>query len=216
MKPIRVVVVDDHPVVRAGIITLLSQEPGIAIVGEASSGEAALELVRELQPDVLLLDIEMPGIKGYEVARRIREECLPVSILVLSAYEDRHYIQELLSIGASGYLVKEEAPGAIIEAIQRVAQGERGWLSRRVAAQMSQLVQEGENNFQSLTPRERQVLECVASSKTNGEIAHELGISIKTVEKHMVMIFEKLGVSSRVEAAVYSIREGLLRKNGLN
>jgi DNA-binding NarL/FixJ family response regulator len=216
MKPIRVVVVDDHPIVRAGIITLLGGEPSITIVGEAGSGEDALALVRELKPDVLLLDIEMPGIKGYEVARRIQEECLPVSILVLSAYEDRNYIQELLSLGASGYLVKEEAPGAIVEAVQKVAQGERGWLSRGVAAHMLELVQGGESPLQRLTPREQQVLECVVASKTNGEIARELGISVKTVEKHMVTIFEKLGVSSRVEAAVYSIREGLYRRKELS
>src|SRR5512134_2215013 len=135
MKPIRVVIVDDHPVVRAGIVNLLGKEPSIDIVGEASNGETALVMVRELMPDVLLLDVEMPDIKRYEVASRIQEECLPVSILVLSAYEDRHYIQELLSMGAAGYLVKEEAPGTIIEAVQKVAQGERGWLSRRVAAQ---------------------------------------------------------------------------------
>lgn len=210
MAPIRVVIADDHPVVRSGIRNLLEREPEIFVVGEADGGEAALELARSQKPDVLLLDMEMPGMKGYEVAQRIRDECLPVAVLVLSAYDDREYIHNLLSLGVGGYLVKEEAPEAIVEAVRQVARGEQGWVSRRVMARMSTWIQTPDRPVYKLTPREQQVLERVVAGETNVEIARGLQISTKTVEKHLVMVFEKLGVSSRVEAAVLALREGLV------
>ncbi|MCL4562781.1 MAG: response regulator transcription factor [Chloroflexi bacterium] len=210
MSPIRVILADDHPVVRTGIRNMLSKSPDIEIVAEASDGPAALRLVQEHQPDVLLLDMEMPGLKGVEVAQQLRSSGSKVRILALSAYDDKQYILELLENGAAGYLTKEEAPETIIDAIRGVSQGEQGWVSRRVAAQMSGWMRDDELEPNRLTNREMEVLRLVVAGKTNQGIGMELGISEKTVEKYLEAVFTKLGVSSRVEAAVYAVREGLV------
>jgi DNA-binding NarL/FixJ family response regulator len=210
MTPIRVVLADDHPVVRNGIKNLLSRSVDIEVIGEASNGDEALRLVSDLTPDVLLLDMEMPGIKGVEVAQKVHNDGSLVRILALSAYDDKHYILELLEHGASGYLTKEEAPDTIIEAIRGVSQGEQGWVSRRVAAQMAVWMREEEPDSSRLTKRELEVLKLVVDGKTNQGIGHSLGISEKTVEKYLEAVFNKLGVSSRVEAAVYAVREGMI------
>jgi len=210
MSPIRVFLADDHPVVRTGIRNLLEKEVDIEILGEASTGEEALSLVQELKPDILLLDMEMPDLNGREVAARLREMGSPVKILALSAYDDPVYIRELLESGAVGYLVKEEAPETIVEAVRGVAQGEQGWVSRRIAAQMVSWVRGDEAERSQLTPREVDVLRLVVDGNTNQSIANTLGISEKTVEKYMDAIFTKLNVSSRVEAAVYAVRIGLV------
>jgi DNA-binding NarL/FixJ family response regulator len=205
---IKVLLVDDHPVVRSGIRTLIEQVPDIDVIGEASTGAEALKMTRELTPDVLLLDMEMPDISGNQVANQLLKEGTSVRILALSAHDDKQYIQELLSIGAAGYLVKEEVPEAIIEAVRGVARGEQGWVSRRIAAQLSSWMREDVQERTQLTPREIEVLKTVVAGKTNQEIGLTLGISEKTVEKHLEGIFTKLGVASRVEAAVLAIREG--------
>ncbi len=210
MTSIRVVLADDHPVVRTGIRNLLSKSPDIEVVGEASNGSEALQLCEDLKPDVLLLDMEMPGLKGVEVAQRMRGGNTNVRILALSAYDDKQYILELLESGAAGYLTKEEAPETIIDAIRGVSLGEQGWVSRRVAAQMSVWMREDEPEGNRLTHREMEVLRLVVEGKTNQGIGLNLGISEKTVEKYLEAVFAKLGVSSRVEAAVYAVREGLV------
>ncbi len=208
MSPTSVVIVDDHPVVRAGIRNLLEKAPDITVAGEASNGSEALNILKEHIPDVLLLDMEMPGMSGNEVAQAIQKAGLPVRILALSAHDDRQYIQELLSNGAAGYLVKEEVPETIVEAVRGVARGEKGWVSRRVAAQISSWMGNERKEHNGLTSREVEVLQAVVAGKTNQEIGLTLGISEKTVEKHLEGIFAKLGVASRVEAAVYAVREG--------
>jgi DNA-binding NarL/FixJ family response regulator len=210
MSPIRVVLADDHPVVRTGIRNLLNRSEEIEVVGEATSGTEALKMVEDLKPDVLLLDMEMPGMKGVEVAQHLHQIGTDTKILALSAYDDKQYILELLESGASGYLTKEEAPETILDAIQGVAQGEQGWVSRRVAAQMSVWMREEEPESNRLTPRELEVLRLVVEGKTNQGIGLNLGISEKTVEKYLEAVFAKLGVTSRVEAAVYAVREGLV------
>lgn len=210
MSPIRVVIADDHPVVRAGIRNMLEKVVDIEVVGEASTGQETLLLVDELHPDVLLLDMELPDIKGTEVARKLQQRASPVKILALSAYDDGVYIRELLELGAAGYLIKEEAPETIIEAVRGVAYGEQGWVSRRIAAQMVSWVRGDEREGLKLTSREMEVLRHVVEGRTNQNIAAQLGISEKTVEKYMEAIFAKLGVASRVEAAVYAVREGMV------
>jgi DNA-binding NarL/FixJ family response regulator len=166
-------------------------------------------MIEELKPDVVLLDMEMPDINGVEVVKRISEGDISVRILGLSSYDDREYISQLLSMGASGYLLKDEVPEAIIEAIRGVARGETGWVSRKVAAKLSQILQDDKTGGKDFTPRELEVLRLVVEGKTNGEIGVALGISEKTVEKHLDAIFRKMSVVSRVEAAVMAVRENL-------
>jgi DNA-binding NarL/FixJ family response regulator len=209
-KVIRVILADDHPVVRTGIRTLLQRADDILVVAETGNGSEVFALVEELAPDVLLLDMEMPGLSGVEVAMRLKEQGAPVRVLALSAYDDEEYIRNLLVHGAAGYLTKEEAIEIIIDAVRGVARGEQGWFSRRAIAQLSALTRHDNNPGKELSKREIDVLRLVAAGKTNLEIGHLLGISDKTVEKHMGALFTKLQVSSRVEAAVLAVQQGLV------
>jgi len=210
MRPIRVILTDDHPVVRSGIHSLLENIVDIEMVGEAANGEETLRLVEEMKPDVLLLDMELPDIGGAQVAQQIHQLHPEVKTLVLSAHDDAVYVREALRLGAAGYLSKEEAPEFIIEAIRGVAQGEQGWVSRRIAAQITSWIQDDKPLEARLTLREQEVLRLIVQGKTNQAIANDLNISEKTVEKYIRLIFNKLDVASRVEAAVLAVREGLV------
>ncbi len=136
MGKIRVVIADDHAIMRVGIRNILSRSNEICVVGEANNGAEAIHLIDELNPDVLILDMEMPVMDGVEVARRLQANQSPVRILVLSAYDDRQYILEMLNMGASGYLIKDEAPEVIVDAVQGIANGEKGWISRKAAVRL--------------------------------------------------------------------------------
>jgi DNA-binding NarL/FixJ family response regulator len=210
MEKIRIVVADDHPVARAGIRKFLEKQPDMQVVGEAASGEEALELVEEHKPDVLLLDMELPGLRGTDVARRLKSSGSTVRVLALSTYDNRQFILGLLASGAAGYLIKEEVPETIIDAVRGVARGEQGWVSRRVAAKMATWMQMDRSTETELTEREIEVLRLVVAGKTNQEIGFSLGISPRTVEKHIDSVYSKLGVSSRVEAAVFAVRDKLV------
>jgi DNA-binding NarL/FixJ family response regulator len=205
---VRIVLADDHPITREGIKNFLKNSIGIEIIGEAQDGEEALSLAEKLQPDVLLLDMEMPKLKGLEVAKQLKENKSSVRILALSTYDDKQYIYGVLAAGASGYLTKEEVPENIVEAVRGVARGEQGWVSRRVAALMSDWTHTKGDEPEILTEREMEVLLQLAEGKTNKEIGFVLDISQKTVEKHLESIYAKLKVNSRVEAAVFAVRQG--------
>jgi len=209
MTNIQVLIADDHPIVCKGIRNILDPAVGITVVGEAKSGQEALQLIETLQPDVVLLDMELPDINGIEVVKKVIETGNSVRILGLSTYDDSEYISQLISMGASGYLLKDEMPDTIVEAVRGVARGETGWVSRKVAAKLSQILQDEQVGSTNLTPREMEVLHLVVDGKTNAEIGLNLGISEKTVEKHLEAIFRKMGVVSRVEAAVMAVRENL-------
>lgn len=209
MSCIRVLIADDHPAVRLGVSDLLSTFPDIEVVGEAQDGFETLRMVKERQPDVLLLDMEMPGVNGINVAQHLRRSGNPVSILAFSGYSDTRYVQGVLTGGALGYLTKDEAPEMLVQAIRGVAQGKGGWYSRKVLYELTINAHSKKSERLGLTRREIEILRVVASGKTNGEIASMLGISEKTVERHLQMAFSKLGVVSRVEAVVRLIREGL-------
>ncbi|MCL4562421.1 MAG: response regulator transcription factor [Chloroflexi bacterium] len=210
MNPIRVVLADDFPVVRMGIKNLLNQTEDIAVVGEAGSGTEAVNLVNELNPDILLLDMELPELQGVDVVRKLFAAHSPVRILALSAYDDKHYVLSLLEMGAAGYLIKDEAAEMIVEAVRGVASGERGWISRGIAAQLPVWVKEEVHNTSQLTQRETEVLRLVINGKTNQFIGVTLGISEKTVEKYLDSIFKKLGATSRTDAAVKAVRDHLV------
>jgi len=212
MKPILVLLVDDHPVVRGGIRALLEKAGDIEIVAEAASGAETLELAEKFSPQVVLLDLELPDIEGTQVARQIQQRYPHIKILALSAHDDPFYIKGVLASDAAGYLLKDEAPEMILEAVRGVARGDKGWVSRRISAQIATWVRDGKPAEARLTQREEDVLRLVVAGKTNQAIAAELLISEKTVEKYMGAIFTKLNVTSRVEAAVHAVRQGLVRQ----
>lgn len=211
MSDIRVLIVDDHPVVRTGIRNMLEPAMGISVVGEASTGSEALQMIESLQPNVVLLDMKLPDMSGIDVIKQIYEAKSSSRVLGLSSYDDREFISQLLNYGASGYLLKEEVPEYIIEAVRGVAHGQAGWVSRKVAALLSQILLKDKEDGTALTTRELEVLRLVVDGKTNDQIGVSLGISVKTVENHLHAIFRKMGVISRVEAAVMAVRESLLR-----
>lgn len=209
MTSIRVVLADDHQVIRASIRDLLEKAEDIAVVGEAGNGTEALRLVEASEPDVLLLDMEMPDLKGSEVARRLQEAESAVRILALSAHDDRQYILSMLNSGAAGYLIKGESFQTILEAIRGVADGEEGWVSQRVAAQLAAWTKEKAARL-TLTKREVDVLQLLVAGQTNQQIGSALDISEQRVNELLKSLFAKLGVSSRVTAAIRAVQEGLV------
>lgn len=210
MSIIRVILADDHPVVRTGIRTLLEQTADIEVVAETGNGSEVIELVNRYDPHVLLLDMEMPGQSGIEIAQLLEKKAGRIRILALSAHDDEHYIQGILAHGAAGYLTKEDANAHIVQAVRGVAHGETGWFSRRALAQLRTMTDSGEPVDYELSPREREVLHLLAAGESNRAIANALGIHVKTVEKHVSAILSKLAVDSRVEAAVLAVQEGLV------
>lgn len=203
----RVVLADDHDVVRQGLKRLLDRAPEIEVVGEASDGLEALNSVKALEPDVLLLDIEMPVMDGIEVARRLREANIDVRILILSAYDDREYIRALLDIGVSGYLVKGEAPGKIVEAVRGIAKGQRGWVSPQVRKKLENM-QNLSYRQNTLTYRDLQLLRLLAGRKSEDEIARVLRVREDEVFQIIKALIQKMGVNDAKEAVDVAIREG--------
>lgn len=207
MNPIEVLLVEDHPIVRRGIANMLSGIADINLVGEAGTGQEAVQMVKDLQPDVVLLDMELPDIPGTEVARQLHDQGCKAKVLALSAYDDPGFIRVLLDSGAEGYLIKDEALDIICESIRGVARGEKGWFSRRVNAQLTDLLRDSETSKVKLTARQIEVINGIVKGKTNKMIAAELKISEKTVEKYIESLFAKLGATSRVEVAVIAVRD---------
>lgn len=204
LRATRVVLADDHDVVRQGLRRLLERMPGIEVIGEARDGLLALQSVERLRPDVLLLDIEMPVMDGIEVARRIQASGLPVQILVLSAYDDQEYIRALLDIGVSGYLVKGEAPGKIVEAVHRVAQGEKGIASPQVLKK----IQKTSDSPQALSYQELEILKAKADGKSDSTIAQQLKISSNEYQQCVQALLKRIEAKSLQEAVNFSFREG--------
>lgn len=211
--PIRVLLADDHTLVREGIRERLSRAEDIEVVGEAADGHAALSMTLRLQPDVLLLDMEMPGLTGVEVAQHVAQKELSVRVLALSAYDEEAYIAELLESGAAGYLTKEEPLRTIEEAIRGVAAGQDGWLSRSVAAKVMRLRQRHARPARGvqhpLSGREKEVLVEVAKGLTNQQVAQTLFVSENTVRNHLANIYGKLAVRNRAEAVAWALQEGV-------
>jgi DNA-binding NarL/FixJ family response regulator len=203
----RVVLADDHDVVRQGLKRLLDRAPEIEVVGEARDGLQALQFVKELQPDVLLLDIEMPEMDGIEVARRLQELDIKVRILILSAYDDREYIRALLDIGVSGYLVKGEAPGKIVEAVRGVAQGQKAWVSPQVRKKLEKMhdVMYKQN---ALSYRDLEILRMIGSGLSERMIARQLNMSDDECRRVLEALMKKIGANSQQEAVDISIHEG--------
>ena len=216
MSPIRLLLVDDHAVVRAGLKMLLSADPNMEIVGEAETGAQALQLVKELAPDVVLMDISMPDMNGIEATRRIKEQFPDVAVLALTMHEDDQYFFEMLAAGASGYVPKRAAPNDLLAAIRAVWNGGVFLFPSLARVLVSDYLQRTEHapaagrGFEMLTDREREVLVLIAQGRSNQEIADTLVISVKTVNRHRENIMAKLNLHSRVDLVRYAIEKGLI------
>lgn len=202
---IRILVVDDHPVVRAGLASMLSTIAGLAVCGAASSGEEALELIDAEQPDVLLLDLRMPGMTGIELLKAIRAVPFPPRALVLTSYESDEEIYRAIEAGAHGYLLKSTPQAEIVTAIHAVHSG-RHHIPPRIASRLAERMVRT-----ALTQRELEILEMVVRGLTNKQIGNALRISENTARNHINSIIRKLDVSGRTEAATAAIQQGLVR-----
>jgi DNA-binding NarL/FixJ family response regulator len=211
---IRILIVDDHDLMREGVRTMLEQEPGFEVVGEVGDGQEAIRQVRELEPDVVLMDVALPGgIGGLEATEAILAERPATRVIILTQYEQREYIRRALKIGAQGYLLKRSVSGQLKEAIRTVFQGRR-YLHPVAADELVELLTSGasleEEDYETLTQRERQVLKLLAEGKTSRDIAKYLGISLKTAMTHRSNLMGKLNLHSRAEVVKYAIRKGVI------
>jgi DNA-binding NarL/FixJ family response regulator len=208
---IRVLLADDHAVVRAGIRQFLEQANDIEVVAEADDGQEAMELIEEHQPDVAVLDIQMPKASGIEVTRWVREHHREVSVLILTAFDDDPYVMAVLQAGANGYVLKTASPQEIIRAVRDVHAGNSALdaeIIQKMVAQVSSGIQD--QPVEKLTDRELEVLSLVAKGYTNKAIGVQLGISDRTVQGHLAHIFSKLQSGSRTEAVMRAVSMGWL------
>ncbi len=217
---IRLLIVDDHQVVREGLSSILTTRGDIEVVGMARDGREAVEKARQLSPDVVLMDISMPGMNGVEATRQIKKENPQTGIVVLSMYAEEEYIFDLVRAGAAGYLLKDADSSQIVNAIRAISRGEsmiHPVVVSKILTEFSQLsdhprvkVERQEQRKYDLSDREITVLQLVAEGKTNKEIAKDLRISEKTIKNHIRNIFRKLSVSDRTKAAIHAVKEGLI------
>lgn len=221
MKKIKVLIADDHQVVREGLSAILRTKEEIEVVGEVKDGAEAVEQARRLKPDVILMDISMPGMNGVEATRQIKREQPEVGVVVLTMYDEEEHIYDLVKAGATGYLLKDSDSSQIVKAIKTVARGEsliHPSVASKILHEFSSLAQgKGQpvkKKTQELSEREVEVLKLVAEGKTNKEIANVLNLSEKTIKNHVRNIFHKLQVYNRTQAAMHGLRKGLIQLDG--
>ena len=217
-QPIRILLADDHVMLRQGTAEILRKEADIEVIGEADNGQQAIDLALRLRPDIVVMDVRMPVMSGIEATRRIREAMPEVQVLVLTAYDDDQYIFSLLQAGASGYLLKTAPVNELVKAIRLVKSGESPLdpsIARKVVIRMTgdqgSRIPVGDGTLiESLTFREQEVLQLLSRGLNNQAIAEALYVSDRTVQAHLTNIFAKMGVSSRLEAVLTAIRRGWL------
>ncbi|MFO7693055.1 MAG: response regulator transcription factor [Vicinamibacterales bacterium] len=216
MPKIRVLIADDHAIVREGVKALINMADDMEVVGEAADGREAIAQAQALEPDVAVMDIAMPGLGGLEATLEIRKLCPRTRILVLSQYDDREYVRRFLKAGVSGYVLKKSAGSDLASAIRSAHRGglvldpevaREAMRDREAAADGSRT----EDPYETLTDREKQVLKLVAEGHSNKEVADDLGISVKTAMSHREHIMEKLDLHSRTELIRFAIRQGIIR-----
>jgi DNA-binding NarL/FixJ family response regulator len=207
---IRVALADDHRVVRVGLEQLLATFDDVEVVGSADGGEAAVALCETGHPDVLLLDLQMPGVDGIEVTRRVRVASPDTHVVIFTSFSDRDGIVRALDAGAVGYLLKDAEPEEIHAAIRAASRGEAPLAPRAAAALLADRRSRSSSKV-DLSPREREVLQLVLDGLANKQIARRLGISEKTVKGHLTNLFHRIGVSDRTQAALWAERTGALR-----
>jgi DNA-binding NarL/FixJ family response regulator len=216
MHRIRVLIADDHALLREGVRALLKPSEDLEVVGEAEDGRQAVEECRRLSPDVVLMDIAMPGLGGLEAALQIRRDDPRVKVLVLTQFEEREYVARLLKAGASGYVLKKSAAAEILSAIRAVHRGglvldpaiARGVVREGVC---SVLEAAGSDPYESLTDREKQVLKLVAEGRSNKEVAQLLDVSVKTAMSHRERVMGKLGLHTRTDLVRFALRRGVIQ-----
>jgi two-component system response regulator NreC len=212
---IRIVLADDHAVMRGGLRALLEQNPDMQVVGEANDGREALHLMESLKPDVAVLDITMPNLNGIEAARQIASKQLDVAIIMLSMHSDESYVLRALRVGVRGYLLKESAEIDLLHAIRAVTQGKAFFspaVSRMLAEDYVRQLQEKEivDSYDLLTAREREILQLIAEGKSNKDIANLLNLSLYTVETHRGNILQKLNLHTVPDLILYAVRKGVI------
>jgi len=211
MSTVRVLIVDDHSVVRAGIRYVLEELPDVRVVGEAGSGEEALTKVQELQPDVMFVDISMPGMSGIELTRRVKELMPDIKVLVLTMHEGDEYFFAALQAGAAGYVVKGADSDELVTAFRAVMRdGVFLYPSLAKALVTDYLREKKAAAYDGLTPREREVLALMAEGLTNKEIALRLTIGVTTVQTHRTHIMDKLGLHNQADLVRYALRKGII------
>jgi len=221
LNSIKILLAEDHAVVRESIREALTREPEFSIVGEAGNGDEAVSLARGLKPDVIIMDVAMPGLNGIEATRQIKSFLPGTSILVLTAYDDEQYIFSVLSAGAAGYLLKDVGVADLVEAIKTVYKGE-SVLHPNIAKKVLQKFRTGkieaadEPSADLLSDREITVLKLAAGGLSNNAIAQDLHLSVSTIESHLRTIFSKLGVGSRTEAVVEAMKRNWLSLKDLS
>jgi DNA-binding NarL/FixJ family response regulator len=212
MTPIRIVLADDHQVVREGTRRMLEREPGIKVVGEAADGQQAVDMVAQMAPDVVVLDVRMPSLNGIEATKRIKEANPDTRVLIFTAHDTDRYVFPLLEAGANGIVLKTAGQRDLVHAIYDVYRGETALhptVARRVVERLTNKRPfQGDNMVESLTEREMEVLMAVGKGWSNKEVSEALHISPHTVQVHLGNIFGKMGVKTRTEAVLYAIRQG--------
>jgi DNA-binding NarL/FixJ family response regulator len=223
METIRILVVDDHPLFRQGVIDTISLEPDFLVIGEATNGKEGLNLIRELVPDVAIVDVNLPGINGQQVTQHAVQEKLPSRIILLTAYDDSEQKLHAMKVGAAAYCVKDVQPETLAEIVRKVAAGSyvigeeilnaeelEAWLEPESENERSYYSELGDP-YEPLSKREMEVLAQLTRGMSNKEIATELGISHQTVKNHVTSILRKLGVEDRTQATLYALRRGWVR-----
>jgi DNA-binding NarL/FixJ family response regulator len=204
---IRVVVVDDHAVVRDGLAQLLAASADIELAGTANNGEEAVKVSLEQEPDVVLMDLSMPGVDGIEATRRLKARLQRTSVLILTSYSDKERVLAALDAGAIGYMLKDAEPEEIVEGVRAAARGESPLHPRAAGAVLA--ARRGGDPLADLTEREREVLSLLAAGMQNKQIARRLEISEKTVKAHLTSVFRRIGVADRMQAALWAQERGL-------
>lgn len=215
MKKIRILLADDHKLMRSGLRLLIEQQPDLSVVGEAADGREAVALAKSLRPDVAVMDISMPNLNGIEAAQQITQGHAELAVIVLSMHPDESYVLRALKAGAKGYLLKDSAESDLITAVRAVARG-KSFFSPAVSKVLlddyiRKLKRSGaEDAYDLLTPREREVLQLVAEGKSNKEVANLLNLSVYTVETHRSNIMQKLNLKGVPELTLYAVRKGII------
>lgn len=223
-EQIKILIVDDHPVFRQGLIDVLETDPHMQVIGEAADGEVAIELAHDLQPEVILMDINLPTINGLQVTRKIKNKSPEMKVIMITGYDDVEQVFHALRAGASAYCPKDITPEELISIIYTVRDGQYYvdgktmtydelvvWIEQKVGRFAGPMISDTDELFIPLSPREMEILEHVTRGLSNKEIAYKLGISHQTVKNHMTAILRKLRVDDRTQAAVYALRHGWVR-----